>query len=191
MTAQSNHFSDSRMRVAASSLLLLLSACGKPAAVPPDLAANLAAPYDYYINGMHTIRYTAAGERSYKLSADRVTHFPDDDHAELSNPDVLWYQQESTPWTLTAAAGNLHRTGEEDELTLSGDVQLNTTLAAEGALLVETSRMNVLPALQQASTDAEVTLTTTTTRMQSKGMQLSLPDNHVKLLNNVRGTHAP
>lgn len=172
-------------------LLPLLHACSEDAAPASELAANLTAPYDYYINGMHTIRYTAAGERSYLLSAERVTHFPSDDHAELIKPDLLWYQEQQTPWTVIADTGNLHKAGSEDELSLSGNVKVNTTLATEGELVVETSQLNVLPASQLANTEAVATWTTATTKLQSKGMQLSLPDNHVKLLNQVRGTHAP
>ena len=190
MTAPLPPSSKARMGFIAG-VALLLGACERKTELPLDLAANLAAPYDYYINGMHTIRYTASGQRSYQLAADRVTHFPDDDHAELTNPDLLWYQQQGTPWTLAASAGNLHRNAGEDELTLTGNVQLNTTLETEGALRVESSQMRVLPASQLASSEAEVTLTTTSTHLQSTGMQINLPENHVTLLNNVRGTHAP
>ena len=62
------------------------------------LAANLRAPYDYYINGMQSTRFDAGGVRLYALHASRATHFPSDDYAELSNPDLLLYKIQQTAY---------------------------------------------------------------------------------------------
>jgi lipopolysaccharide export system protein LptC len=156
------------------------------------LAANLRAPYDYYINGMQSTRFDAGGVRLYALNASRATHFPSDDHAELSNPDLLWYQVDQEPWGLTANSGTLHIAGDNThELLLRDNVELQTTLAKTGRVLLETVSMTVLPEARQANSDAAVTLTTVDSRLRSIGMQLNLPDNHLTLLNQVRGTHAP
>jgi LPS export ABC transporter protein LptC len=76
-------------------------------------------------------------------------------------------------------------------LLLRDNVELQTTLAKTGRVLLETVSMTVLPEARQANSDAAVTLTTVDSRLRSIGMQLNLPDNHLTLLNQVRGTHAP
>lgn len=174
-------------------LTLLVSGC-----TPADnnetsaLAANLSAPYDYYINAMQSTRFDANGVRLYTLNASRATHFPADDHAELTNPDLLWHQADKEPWGLTAASGTLQTADDNShELLLRDNVALQTTLPQAGRVLLETASMTVLPEARQANSDTAVTLTTVDSTLRSIGMQLNLPDNHLTLLNQVRGTHAP
>lgn len=183
----------SLLRPSLALLVLAIAGCS-PAGTDAtsDLAANLDAPYDYYINDMQSTRFDASGARLYALDASRATHFPADDHAELVNPDLLWYHGESEPWTLTASSGTLQTAADNSHsLDLRDNVSLQTTMPQAGRVLLETASMTVLPEARQASSTEAVTLTTADSTLLSIGMQLSLPDNHLTLLNQVRGTHAP
>lgn len=174
-------------------LFMILAGC-KPAAndEASALTANLAAPYDYYINAMQSTRFDTNGARLYALGASSAIHFPADDHTELLNPDLLWYHADQEPWELTATSGTLQTAQDNTHaLQLLDKVVLQTTLSQAGHVLLETSSMKVLPEAKQAGSDTAVTLTTTDSTLGSMGMLLNLPDNHLTLLNQVRGIHAP
>lgn len=178
-----------------SLLLLALAIAGcTPAGegAASELSANLTAPYDYYINAMQSTRFDANGTRQYALSTSSTIHFPADNHAELVNPDLLWYDADKEPWALTATSGSLQTADDNSHsLHLLGNVALQKTLPQAGRVLLQTSSMTVLPEAKQAASDAAVTLTTADSTLRSTGMQLNLPINHLTLLDQVRGTHAP
>jgi len=173
--------------------LLLLTGCkpGPNSADSEALAASLNAPFDYYINGMHTERFSMDGKLAFELSASRVTHFPADDHAELVKPVLHWLNGNAEPWILTANEGNLHHTAGKEEVTLTGSVQASSSTLHTGPMLLETSQMNIWPKDKLAFTEAEVNFSEQATHWHSKGMRLNLAGNTLDLLNDVRGTHAP
>jgi lipopolysaccharide export system protein LptC len=170
----------------------LLSACkpGSSSRAPQEVADHLDAPYDYYINGMRTHRFSTDGIAS-ELTATRLLHYPSDDHAELENPVLHWSQRDRPPWTLTADTGNVHHAGDAEEITLTGNVKANTTHPQSGPLQVETTTLDVLPAGKSAKTAAAVEIITASSHLWGTGMQLNLSDSTIDLLKNVRGTYAP
>ncbi len=171
----------------------MLAGCkpGINSADTQGLAANLTAPFDYYINGMRTQRFSADGKTVFNLTASHATHFPADDHIELTNPLLHSLSGNAEPWIVSADAGNLHHDAGTEEFTLTGAVKANTTMPHTGPVLLETSRLNLLPMGKMALTDAEVKFSAQAARWQSKGMRLNLASNRLSLLKDVRGTHAP
>ena len=170
----------------------LLSGCspGSGSHAPQEVADQIDAPYDYYINGMRTHRFSSEGIAS-ELTATRLLHYPGDDHAELENPVLRWEQRDRAPWTLTADTGNVHHVGEAEVITLAGNVKANTTQPQSGPLRVETTTLDVLPASKSAKTVAAVEIITPKSRLQGTGMQLDLSNSTIDLLSKVRGTYAP
>jgi len=171
---------------------MLLAGCkpGMNAADNLDLAANLNAPFDYYITGMRTERFGADGKQIMLLTATRANHFPSDDHIELDHPVVHWSRDNAEPWIVTANEGNLHHKGDVEEYTLLGSVKANTTSLQTGNMLLETDKLSLLPKTKVATTDAEVLFSKPALRLQSRGMLLDLSGNTISL-NEARGTHAP
>ncbi len=171
---------------------LLLAGCkpGMNAADSLGLAANIDAPFDYYLTNMHTERFGSDGKQTMLLTATRANHYPADDHIEMANPVLHWFRDNAEPWIVTANQGNLHHTGNTEEYTLTGSVKANTNSLQTGNILLETSKLNLLPAAKVAITDADVMFTKPALRLQSKGMRLDLSSNTISL-NELRGTHAP
>lgn len=174
------------------SALSLLAACARDNAnQDPQLAANLAAPYDYYIASMRSTRFDATGALQYTLAAERATHFPTDNHAELATPVLHWVRAGAAPWTVTARQGNLRQDGNADELTLYDEVKADSTLAQSGPLRLETSSLDLLPDLKMARTTAAVTVTTPAIHLQGTGLDLDLTGNTIELRKDVRGHYEP
>jgi lipopolysaccharide export system protein LptC len=172
-------------------LLCLLACHAEDPAINGELNAALAAPYDYYITDMRSYTYTPSGELQYTLNAERLTHFPNDNHAELLAPTLLWLNAGEAPWILTADTGRIERPSSEQTLWLTHNVSLASTHTAKTPLTMTTEKLQLLPAAKQARTDAAVTVTSFSNTLQSEGMQFDLPNNQLKLLSKVRGIHAP
>jgi|GEM_PF-771566 Uncharacterized protein conserved in bacteria len=161
--------------------------------VPEAERSPLEAEFDYYIDGMRRFSFEADGRTKHRLEATRVEHYPVDDHAELEQPSLLWYQTDEAPWMLRANAGTLHGTGSEAEdwLELRDDVVLTRPLQDGSTLTARSSRVDAMLATREFSTDQAVTLDTADMHMDSIGMRGNLLDNYVELLDDVRGRHEP
>lgn len=175
--------------------IVVLCAC-KPDtqnSIDDALAANMTAPYDYYMNNMRTTRFTAEGQLAYRLNATRITHFPEGDHAVLDHPDLFWQGEDEKSWRLTSLTGDLRKaiaTGE-DELLLQGDVQLASELQPGQPVLMKTETLTVQTVSRTASTQAPVSMDAEGISLQGIGMEMRLADNYIKLLNEVRGAYEP
>lgn len=169
----------------------ILSSCSEADNGRNPLASALEAPYDYYLTGMQSHRFDAQGTIRYRLESDRYTHFPDDDHADLVVPHLQWLSDRGELWLLDAQNGRLQTDPANETLLLTGMVSLKRTPGAAGALELRTETLLVLPPAEIARTEAPVTVTSDSVNLQSDGMQLDFSTNHLNLLSNVRGTHAP
>lgn len=164
---------------------------------PAETAGNtgvelLAADYDYYIQNMQTTRFGADGQAVSQLRAERVTHYPDGDRAELQAPGFTALGTVSDAWQVSAATGTLVPDAESagERLELQGRVVLNKALARGDFLEVRTTALTVYPDAEEAVTAAPVSLQTRDTRLESTGMRVLLATDYIKL-NEGRGTHDP
>jgi LPS export ABC transporter protein LptC len=158
-----------------------------------ESAALLGAEFDYFIGAMQRVSFSADDSPLYSLQALRVEHYPSDDHADLTQPTVVWFDASAAPWTLSAQRGTLHgtHTGAEDLLQLRDNVLLSHPLEGGAPLTVRSSALDAALATRQFSTEEPVTIESDTLRLDSTGLRGDLRDNHVELLHEVRGRHVP
>lgn len=155
-------------------------------------ASPLDADYDYYIQDMLTTRFNSAGQMLSQLQAERVTHYPDGDRAELQAPSYTAFGAAADAWQVSAEAGTLapDAARAEDRLELQGQVVLNKPLASGDFVEVRTSALTVFTDAEEALTTAPVAVRTRDTRLDGAGMQALLAQDYIKL-NDGRGTHDP
>jgi LPS export ABC transporter protein LptC len=120
----------------------------------------------------------------------RVTHFPEDDRAELAQPDFVSFDNDA--WQVGARTGTLVRDTQRDEdrLDLAGDVKLRKPLSNGDVVEVDTSELTVFIDTEEAYSEAPVELRTRSSRLNGIGMQARLAQNIVKV-NDGNGTHVP
>jgi lipopolysaccharide export system protein LptC len=143
---------------------------------------------DYYIEDMVRNTLDETGALKNVLYADLVTHYPDDDSTELSNPRMEIYNGGVDPWYVIAESGWVS-SGNEVVL-LHGEVEI-WRLDDAGARKFEvlTSELRVLPREQYAETDDPATITSKTSVTKTIGMRANFAHDRLELLKQVKSRH--
>jgi len=155
-------------------------------------ASPLDEAYDYYVQDMRATQFDGQGQAISELQAERVTHYPDGDRAELQAPAFHSFGVNSDAWQVSAETGTLVPDTErgEDRLELAGAVQLYKPLAGGNFADLRTTELTVFTDSEEAASAAPISLQMRDTRMDGVGMQARLAENYIKL-NNGTGTHDP
>ncbi len=145
---------------------------------------------DYYMEQFVTTSLNAMGQPAYKLYADNLLHYPDDDSATLEKPHLVVFRDEKEFWDIRADAGLVLNSGES--VLLQGKVIILRVMPDDvEALQVTTSDLTVRPDDKYAETAAEVTIKDDRGVTTAVGMWADLNKRRVELLSNVRGTYVP
>ena len=179
--------------VAGGSAVLLMGRMRSETATGTSTGSSpLEADYDYYIQDMQSTHFDSMGQAVSRLQAERVTHYPEGDRAELQAPGFAAFGAVSKAWQVSAATGTLSPDAErgEERLELGGEVVLTKPLARGDNLEVRTAALTVYTGSEEALTTAAVTLSTRNTQTVGTGMRTLLAQEKIEL-NNVRGTHDP
>lgn len=78
---------------------------------------------DYIIENFTATEMDERGTPKYTLTADRVTHYPDDDTAHYVHPVLIQYQPNGLQVTTRAQTGVMP--GDGREIVMTGDVQVS------------------------------------------------------------------
>lgn len=148
--------------------------------------------YDYYIADMHATRFAGNGQAVSELQAARVTHYPDDDRAELEAPAFRSFGADSDEWQVKAQTGTLTPDPErnEDRLELAGAVELYKPAPSGNFADLRTTALTVFVDSEEASSSAPYELRMRGSRMNGTGLNVRLTENHFQL-NDGTGTHDP
>jgi LPS export ABC transporter protein LptC len=147
--------------------------------------------FDYYLDGVITDRFTGPGVLSYRLVADRVMHFPEGDRAVLTTPRFTRYPDNQAPIEVSALTGFLTPGTMEatDILELQDNVVLARTLDNGALLTAKTSSLLMDTGTETATTADPVVIESGRSELRGTGMKITLTDNRVELLADVRGHH--
>jgi lipopolysaccharide export system protein LptC len=83
---------------------------------------------DYTIDDFIGNVMDAHGARKYRLTAQRLTHYPDDDTTHLTRPVLVQYLPDGVTATTRADAGVMP--GDGSEIIMTGDVRVTRTANA-------------------------------------------------------------
>jgi LPS export ABC transporter protein LptC len=157
-----------------------------------DTASPRAADYDYYINAMRATRFDSDGRPVSQLRAERVTHYPDGDRAELQAPRFTAFGDTNDAWQVSANAGTLAPDAgrAEDRLELQGEVELHKPMADGDFVDVRTSALTVFTTSEEAIANVPVSVQMRGFRLESGGMRALLADDHFQWKDG-KGTYDP
>jgi lipopolysaccharide export system protein LptC len=97
----------------------------RAAEAPPPEAGPAAREPDYVIENFLAHAMNEAGTPKYRLSAERLLHYPDDDTAHLIEPVLVQYLARGARTTTVARTGIMP--GDGSEILMRGDVQVTRT----------------------------------------------------------------
>jgi lipopolysaccharide export system protein LptC len=156
---------------------------------PDENAANgnLRHDPDYIVEKFHVIRTGANGITRYNLSADSMTHYPDDDTTHLVAPKLV--NSANPKFTVTVTSRNAMLSSDGEDAYLKDDVRLvRSAYDNKGEMVVESSYLHVIPDKNIAQTDAPVRIADTHTVITSVGLEFNSESRVLKLLSHVRST---
>ncbi len=145
-------------------------------------------PDFFIVKGKYTL-FNDRGTISSIMQSQEAKHYPDRNVALLTQPDLLLYREDNTPWRITAENGEYDLSLEKVELSnnvlLVRDERLATpwTLRTESLTLHNKSRF--------ITTKQPVTISDSVSIMEGIGMNAWIDDKKIELTSNVRGNYAP
>src|SRR5688500_18583162 len=107
-------------------LLLLDTATDDEAGDETGDVAGLARDFDYFMSGVDSTCFDLEGSASYRIRAERFTHYPEPDHTLIDEPELVVYREAEAPWFISARSGrvNADSEGRPESVELSGEVVL-------------------------------------------------------------------
>ncbi len=141
---------------------------------------------DYQIENFTVRRFDKNGDLQHQLSAERMTHYPDNDATELSHPKLVGYAGAS-PVHASARRGTVGREGSvvvlRDEVKIHRDPAPGVPRAT-----FTTSEATIYPDDEYVTTAAPVTLTQGNSIASGVGFELNNHSLQAVMHSKVRAT---
>ncbi len=155
---------------------------------PEQVAQRMRHTRDHFASHSTTTVADALGRFRYRVQADFLEHFPDDDSTDLAHLYITLFHEGEPSWFIAAEKGRVSAKGEE--VWLLGQVQIRQPPGTD-AWTLDTSEVLLRPTLQYAQTDKAVTIRHPQAILEALGMRVYLREKRVEWLHNVRGRYEP
>lgn len=141
---------------------------------------------DYYANNLETYILDETGSPGYYLKTTALTHYPDNNTTELSEPEFLLFKQGQITWSINAASGQIKP--DNNKIYLSGNVLAQDKFTKQKTRL-KTNTLLLKPESKTAETEAHILIEDSHGKTEATGLSADLNNNRLKLLANVRGVY--
>lgn len=143
---------------------------------------------DYFVEDFNAVAFDAAGQPRYRLSAVRMTHFPDDDTTELTAPRFVREGTEMARVVVRSLRGLVSPDGEN--VYFLGDVRMLHERLHDGAPMELASEyLRVVPDQDLIRTDKPVALTDGRNRLYGAAMVADGQRQTLELKGRVKGIY--
>ncbi|WP_269617799.1 LPS export ABC transporter periplasmic protein LptC [Zhongshania sp. BJYM1] len=141
---------------------------------------------DSHLTKVKGLKYSADGEIAYQWHASSAERLISDGSITLQEPFYIGNIAEQRPWTASALTGKLSQDGEQ--LILEHTVVVKDLIRQAE---ITTEALNINLENSEVSTPLALTLKLRNGKTDSVGMQASLKDERVELLDQVKGRYEP
>ncbi len=138
---------------------------------------------DLYVVEPRGVKFDEEGRLTQTFEAERLTHFSDSNHSELTTPRFHIYTKKDVSWDGTATTGTLLG---DSEIRLRDNVVI---IERNGTMQFRTNQLNYFPQQQKVDSAVAVTMKRASDITTSVGMRADLNTNRVELLTRVEGRH--
>lgn len=145
---------------------------------------------DYFAEDVVFTRINAKGEPVFRMSAQRMLHYPDDQSSAYENPVLVSLDPAKPHISLRADQGRSSAEGEET--TLSGNVVLvRAETGTEPAMTIRTEGVTVYSETEIARTDLPVRIERGTSVLTGVGMEFNNAARSLRVDSRVQLTWQP
>ena len=145
---------------------------------------------DYFVEQLVFTRVNAQGEPAFRLSAERMLHYPDDQSTEYFAPSVVSLDPLKPTLKMVGDTGTSSADGIETHLR--GDVVITRdATATEPAMTVRTDHLVIYSDTEIARTDRPVTIERGTSTLTGVGMEFDNSARSLTVDSRVRGIWQP
>jgi len=122
---------------------------------------------DYYLEDFTTQKFDPAGKLQYRVSGEKLLHFPEDDRSEIISPNVVLVR-DGVRWGITSKEGEMLR--EPDTFTLLGNVNIERFGANDDVVNIRTESLTVHTESNEVSTEDVIEVVAEGWQLRSVGM---------------------
>jgi lipopolysaccharide export system protein LptC len=141
---------------------------------------------DYFVERFSLTRLDERGDPTFRMSAQRLEHFPADDSSVITRPVLVSLDPGRPRVTLSAERGRAQ--GRSDETLLEGNVVLTRAATAGSASLrLSTDAVVLYNGREIARTDRPVRIEQGASVLTGVGMEFNNPARTLQLFGSVRG----
>jgi lipopolysaccharide export system protein LptC len=143
---------------------------------------------DYVVERFQATAFDIDGKPRYRLAAERMTHYMDDDTTALAQPRFLREVAGQPTWRVAATRGVVSSNGEN--VHLLDDVQVERVAAGPSpSLTLTTNYLWVIPEADILRTDRPITLRQGTSQVTAGGMEVEGKQRTLALAGRVKGIY--
>ena len=144
---------------------------------------------DYVVDKLSGVRMSGNGAASYTLSAEKMTHYPDDDSTLLTAPRLVSFGG-SAQVALTVTASEAVISSNGDHVYFQDDVRVTRAgHAGASELVMRTTFLHVVPDQHIVRTDRMISIADAAATVSAVGLEMNSETRIIKLLSSVRGTY--
>jgi lipopolysaccharide export system protein LptC len=144
---------------------------------------------DYYMKNATISQYDQQGMLSSNISAQRFTHIQEFGTTDMLQPRFnIFIEGGQSAWFGKADEGLILDSGAQ--INLTGNALVTNGPDINRPLSLNSQSLRLFPKQNYAESDQQVELIAKYTHLTGKGMRLTLDDQRLLLLNQVKSTHS-
>lgn len=140
---------------------------------------------DYFLKGFTATTMDKTGKPTYKVKADYLEHYPDDDSMKLQQPLIIFYENNIKAWTAQANEAVILKNNEK--IYLKGKVVLKQiTNSKKIAMIFTAAQLTIEPKQNIAYTKSKIKFIQGVNVIQAIGMRADMNKNRIEFLSKTR-----
>ena len=137
-----------------------------------------------FINNLNLTNTDKSGSVSYTLKADRLEHYNDEEHSQITNPKIQYDNQ----WLISAKFGEIDN--KQNFIKLHDNVTMKK-IESDEIFIISTQAMTINAKSKIIESDQSVNINSGAFKLESNGMYFDAQKKQLKLLSKVSGSYVP
>ena len=141
---------------------------------------------DYFLKNFTSTIMDQTGKPTYKIKAEHLEHYPDDNSMKLQKPVFSFYEKNIKTWTAQATNALILKDGEK--IHLKGKVILSQILYSnkQTPMILTAKQLTIEPKQYLAHTTSKIKLQKGSDYILSTGMRADMSKNKIEFLSETR-----